>query len=127
MWSRKWSLALFALTLAVAAGGGAEAAGPFDGNWKGQANANYVGGAAQTSAAGVCVATVTAKITNDAVEGTLAFPRSKRSFKGKIAQDGSFKSDSGDLTGKFAGGTFSGRLPQLISDCSEWRVTLRRS
>jgi hypothetical protein len=119
-----WRLTILCVVAAVASFGIARAAGPYDGNWTGEAS----GATALGGRAGACTAPVTATVDNNILKGSLNWGRfTPTPFSGTIALDGSFKSQNGGITGKFAGNSFQGGFSVPGGSCNPYRLTLTRS
>jgi hypothetical protein len=115
----------FSLLFSFAAS--ALAAGPFDGNWTGEAN-GMMSPTGRGSGSGLCSGSATAAVKDNVLTGSMQLGRSNPGFGGKIAADGSFTGHVGQFpaTGKFNGSTFSGNF-NSTANCAEWRITMNRS
>ena len=102
------------------------AAGPYDGNWSGEANG--VMSAQGHSGSGLCSGTITATVKDNVVNGAMQAGRANPGFGGRIEADGSFKGHVGQFpaTGKFSGSSFDGSYTSN-ANCADWRITMKRS
>ena len=103
------------------------AAGPYDGNWAGEAN-GVMSATGKGSGSGFCNGTISATVRDNVVAGTLQAGRANPGFGGRIEADGSFKGHVGQFptTGKFSGSSFNGNYTSN-ANCADWRITMTRS
>ncbi len=114
-----WGAGLAALSLALSCHG-AVAAGPFDGQWKGEA---------PPTKKEACVRMdITLTVADNIVTGQGGGLSTKYDISGKIAPDGSFQGMLGReaFVGKFAGGSFDGVFHTPIQYCPKREVHLER-
>ena len=118
---------LLAFALLFSFAGLAFAAGPFDGNWTGEAN-GLMSATGRGSGSGLCSGSATATVKDNVLTGSMQLGRSNPGFGGKIATDGSFTGHVGQFpaTGKFSGNAFNGNF-NSTANCAEWRITMNRS
>jgi|SRR5579871_1154800 len=102
-------------------------AGPYDGDWSGEAN-GVMSATGHGSGSGFCNGSITATVKDNVVNGAMQAGRTSPGFGGRIEPDGSFKGHVGPYptTGKFAGNSFTGNFTSP-ANCADWRITMIRS
>lgn len=111
---------------ALAYSAAAFAAGPYDGNWTGEADAPVTGGSRGGGAA--CTGVVTVTIKDNKVQGQIQYGHITAGFGGTISPDGSFTGRAGPnpTTGKFSGSSYSGTYT-ANGNCQNYRMSMKRS
>ena len=100
---------------------GAQAAGPFDGNWSG----NAVGSG---PSADQCTGTMKGTVENNVLRSQITISRFKPAdVGGPISADGSFKSPAGRITGQFSGNNFVGSMTVPNGYCNPYKLKMSRS
>jgi hypothetical protein len=97
------------------------AAGPFDGNWSGEATGS---GPSANSCTGPMMGTV----ANNVLHGEIIIGKFKPiEVGGPVGADGSFKSPAGRITGQFTGNSFAGGMTVPNGYCNPYKLTMSRS
>jgi hypothetical protein len=110
------SLLIFGLPFSVA-----QAAGPFDGTWSGDA----VGSGPSASQ---CTGTMKGSVENNVLRSRITIGRFKPAeVGGPVGADGSFKSPAGRITGQFTGNSFVGSMTVPNGYCNPYKLTMSRS
>lgn len=97
------------------------AAGPFDGNWSGQATGSG-------PSASACTGPMKGTVANNALHGEITIGKFKPiEVGGPVGADGGFKSPAGRITGQFTGSSFVGAMTVPNGYCNPYKLTMSRS
>ena len=106
--------------LSLLSGGVAFAAGPYDGNWSGEA-------AGSGSSARTCTGPMTGTVENNVFHGEITVGKFKPiAVGGSVGADGSFKSPAGRITGQFTANSFIGSMTVPNGYCNPYKLTMSR-
>ena len=112
---------LFALLVLGLSFAEARAAGPFDGDWSGDA----IGSG---PVAKECTGTMKGTVENNVLRSQVTVGRFKPAeVGGRVGADGSFKSPAGRITGQFTGNNFVGSMTVPNGYCNPYKLTMSRS